>query len=179
MSTAVNEYGKALYDLSREEKIESEILGDVRSLYPVFENEQSFIAILSVPSIPKSERLALVDKVFSGKVHPYLLSFFKLLIKRNRAGIILPAMREYERLWYENSGIVKAEVVTAVPLDEKQKSRILRALEKKTGRDVEMHTVIDTSIIGGVSIRIDGKIIEDTVKKRLDGVKNKLKQTTL
>lgn len=179
MSTVANEYGKALYALSDEEGLNSEILGQVRNLIDVLDDNPGFIKVLSFPSIPASERMGEIDKVFGGQINSYLLSTLKLLVKRGHAGQIPDVLREYEKIWYERSGIAVAHVVSAVPLSKEQKNALLAKLEKKTGRDVELIFRIDPEVIGGVSVSIDGELLEDTVRSRIDRMKRTLSEKTL
>ena len=116
MADTVREYGKALYELSCEEGLESEFLGELRVVSGIIAENPGFITLLSAPNIPKSERMQVIDNAFSGRIHEYICSFMKLMTKRGHSRYILPCFREYERLWYEYSGIAVADVTTAVPL---------------------------------------------------------------
>ena len=146
---------------------------------PIFEGNPEFVTLLKTPTIPKDERTEIIDRVFGETLHPYTLSCMKLMVKKGRGGIIPDVMKEYIRLWYEKSGIAVADVTTAVPLDEKQKEKLHTALEKKTGRDVEMRLSVDPSVMGGVSVRIDGRLYEDTVRGRIDEMRRVLSDKVL
>ncbi len=156
MPELVQEYSSALYSLSVDEHIESRILGEVRALVGIFKSNQEYIEVLNTPSIPKSERLGSLDSIFSEKIHPYLLSFFKILVENNRANLIVSCLEQYINLWYLNSGIYIADVTTAYPLEQERKIRLQTSLEKKIGSDLELRFHVDPSIIGGVSIVVNG-----------------------
>ena len=179
MADLVKEYGKALYELSAETGEESVYLGEIRAVRKLFSEQPGFIRLLRAPNIPKEERMEVIDRVFSGRLESYLCSFLKLMTRRGHAATIPACLNEYERLWYENSGIVVADVASAVPLTSEQKSRLLAGLEKKTGRAVEMRCSVDASLIGGLSIRLDGKLIEGSIRGRLASLKERLSGTTL
>ncbi len=179
MADVVKEYGKALYELSVEEGRESEFLGQIRYLRNLFCEVPDFVALLRTPSVPKEERMDVIDRTLGERIDTYLCSFLKLMTKRGRASSILPCFDEYERLWYEHSGITVAEVVTAVPLTSEQKNALLTKLETKTGRSVEMRCSVDPALIGGVSVTLDGKLLEGSVKGRLDAIREHLSGATL
>ena len=179
MADLVKEYGKALYELSAEAGEEPVYLGQIRLLRRLLAEEPGLVRLLRAPNIPKEERLAVIDRIFSGRLEPYLCSFLKLMTKRGHAAAIPSCLDEYERLWYENSGIAVAEVASAVPLSSEQKSRLLASLEAKTGRSVEMRCSVDPSLLGGVTIRLDGHLLEGSVKGRLLSLKERLKSATL
>lgn len=179
MADVIKEYGKALYELSVEDNRQSDYLGQVRYLNKLFRETPDLLSLLRAPSIPKEERMAVIDRVFSNRIEPYLCSFLKLMTKRGHASAILPCLAEYERLWYENSGIVIADITTAVPLSSRQKSRLLDKLEAYVGKSVEMRCSLDESVLGGVSIRLDGKLLEGSIKGRLDAFREHLGGKTL
>lgn len=179
MADTVREYGKALYELSHDEGLESEFLGELRIISGIIADNPGFISLLTAPNIPKSERLQAIDEVFAGRVHEYILSFMKLMTKRGHAQYILPCFREYERLWYEYSGIAIADVTTAVPLTSEEKNALHAKLENNTGKSVEMRCHVDPALIAGVSVTIDGVLLEGSVKARLGSLKNALYSKTL
>ena len=179
MADIVKEYAKALYELSVEENRESEFLGQIRYLRGLFADHPDFISLLRTPSIPKEERMAVLDRILGERIETYLCSFLKLMTKRGHASSILSCFDEYERLWYEQSGIAIAEVVTAVPLSSVQKSALLSKLEAKTGKAIEMRYSVDPTLIGGVLVTLDGNRLEGTIKGRLESLREHLNSATL
>lgn len=138
MADTVREYGKALYELSCEEGLESEFLGELRVVSGIIAENPGFITLLSAPNIPKSERMQVIDNAFSGRIHEYICSFMKLMTKRGHSRYILPCFREYERLWYEYSGIAVARRDHSRPADsggKERSSRKARGLYRKSGRN--------------------------------------------
>ena len=123
--------------------------------------------------------MAILDRSFSHRLEPYLCSFLKLMTKRGHAASIPACLVEYERLWYENSGIVIAEVTTAIPLCSSQKSRLLAKLEAHVGKAVEMRCSVDSTLLGGVSVTINGRLLEGSVSGRLTALRERLDGTTL
>lgn len=179
MADTVKEYGKALYELSREEGLENSFLGELRLIRGIMSDNPGYVTILSTPSIPRSERLQSIDKVFAGRIHEYICSFMKLMTKRGHSLYILPCFDEFERLWYQNSGIAIAEVTTAVPLNSEQKNALHAKLEASTGKSVEMRCSVNPSLIAGVSVTVDGVLLEGSVKAKLGSLKNALYGKTL
>ncbi len=179
MADVTKEYGKALYELSVEENRQPDYLGQIRYLRNLFRDTPELLALLRAPSIPKEDRMAVIDRIFGDRVEPYLCSFLKLMTKRGHASAIPSCLNEYERLWYEHSGIVVAEVISAVPLTSEQKSRLLAKLEAHTGKSVEMRCTLDEQVIGGVTVMLDGKLLEGSVRGRLDALREHLDRKTL
>jgi F-type H+-transporting ATPase subunit delta len=70
-----------------------------------------------------------------------------------------------------------AKIVTAVPIDDKLKNKIKKQLEESTNRKVEIVTVVDQSICGGMMIYTEGQVIDASVKSRLNNLRDMLIQT--
>ncbi len=177
MSKVTYEYGKALFELASEDGMINEYLGEIRIISGIFKDNEAFMSVIASPVIPKEERLALIDRIFSDSIELNIRSFMKLLTERGKAKLIPACFEEYERLWYENSGIVIAEVETASVLSENEKNRLHSALEKKTGSAVEMRVIVTPELIGGLRVKVGGELIDGSVKGRLSDIKTKLLNT--
>ena len=81
MNKASSLYGKSLYDLAKEEHLEKEILEEMSCVKTLLEENPDYYSLLAEPSIPKKERLSVLDQAFESVVLPYLLYFFKVLLE--------------------------------------------------------------------------------------------------
>lgn len=79
MTKTAKIYGDSLYDLAAEEKLTEEILPQMEQVAVLFKENPDYLTLLSEPSIPKTERVGLLDKAFEGQLSLYLLNFLKLL----------------------------------------------------------------------------------------------------
>ena len=82
MTETARMYGGSLYDLAAEEGLEARILGELDEAVALFKANPDYLHLLSIPSIPKKERCALLDEAFRGQVHLYVLNFMKLLCEK-------------------------------------------------------------------------------------------------
>ena len=73
MADVIKEYGKALYELSVEENRRSDYLGQVRYLSKLFREEPDLLSLLRAPSIPKEERMAVIDRIFGDRADRFLV----------------------------------------------------------------------------------------------------------
>ncbi len=84
---------------------------------------------------------------------------------------VLPQIRSlYEALRREHEGVVEARIVSALPITDDQVRQVLAALEKKYGRKVNAKVEIDPALIGGARIVVGDKVIDATVRGRLDAM---------
>jgi len=85
-------------------------------------------------------------------------------------------MTAFARLAADHRGAVAAEVTTAVELTEAQKQGVAAALRQALGKDPEITTRIDPSILGGMKVRVGSRLFDSSLKTRLDQLKFALKR---
>ena len=83
MTTATSLYGQSLYDLAAEEGLSEEILKEMGAVDSIFRENPDYITLLLEPSIPRRERLGLLEEAFKDQLHPYLMNFLMILLENN------------------------------------------------------------------------------------------------
>jgi F-type H+-transporting ATPase subunit delta len=132
------------------------------------------MAYLMNPKVTRANKRRALEGALRDVLDPLVLNFIFLLIERDRVAA-LPAIREqFEQLVLEHRGVVRARVVTAVPLEEADRRRITSRLEAMTGKQVELETAVDPEIMGGLVARIGDKVIDGSTRTRLLALKASL-----
>ena len=179
MTDAANQYGTALYELAKDENLLQEILPQLQVLTQVTEQDPKFLTLLSSPSVPKEERCRVLDETLKGKVHPYLLNFLKILTEKGYMKQFPGCCRVFRNLYNKDMGIVCVTCVTAAPLTPELQDRLTKKLSSVTGKTIELTCKVDGACLGGVRLDFDGKQVDGTVRRRLEDVRNLLKNTVL
>ena len=78
-------YGQSLYDLASSENLADDILCQMQTVRKLFTENPDYVRLLTEPSIPKKQRLALLDEAFGSDMQPYLLNFLKILVENGIA----------------------------------------------------------------------------------------------
>ena len=179
MSELVNEYGRALADLAKEEGLEDLFLEETAAVRTVFTENPGYAQLISNPQLTKAERVDLVQTAFGGRVHPYLLNFMKLLTERGYAYKTADFMAEYERLYCVRHNIIKAKALTAVPLTDAQREKLARKLEQKTGKEIRLTCETDATLLGGIRLLVDNTLYDGSVRASLEEIRKSLASLTL
>ena len=179
MTDAANQYGHALYELAKDEGLVPEILSQLEVLKGIFEGEPDFGVLLSTPSVPKDERCRILDNVLRGKVHPYLLNFMKILTEKGYMKQFSGCCRVFRQCYNIDEGILEVTAVTSVALSDALKAKLTEKLSSVTGKTIDLTCKTDTACLGGVRLDFDGKQVDGTIRRRLEDVRNLLKNTVL
>lgn len=172
-------YAQALYGLANQENLTRELAGQLRTLHTAFAAEPAFLRLLAAPTVSKRERCQILEESLSGKLHPYILNFLKILTERGHIRCFGDCCEAFERQYHTDNGILPVCATTAIPLSGKQRSRLENKLEAITGKQVVLTNHIDPSCIGGVRLDYAGKQIDGTVKRRLELLGDQLKNPFL
>lgn len=171
MISSGNDYASALFMLAAESGKLDVFSKDLLVIGGVFRENPDYTLLLSSPSVPKNERMQIIDSAFEGKVDEYLVNFINVLCDHGKVDSLENCIKDFEGLKKAAENCVTARVYTAVPLSDAQKSKIKEKLEKRLGSQVIIKTVIDENILGGVKIELDGKVIDGSIKRQLHDIK--------
>ncbi len=179
MTQIATVYGQALYALAKDEGCAMPVLEEMKALEESFCEEPAFLRLLAAPNLSKEERCAIVDSSFRGRVNPFLLNFLKILTEKGYSKHFGDCRRVYQQIYNQDNGILEVSVVTVVPLTEEQSARLKEKLCTITGKSVDLICRTDPACLGGVRLDYDGMRVDDTVARRLDSIRNLLKNTVL
>lgn len=179
MTQTARTYGAALYELARDEGLCDDVFAQLQMAAGLLRDNPDYMRLLSLPSVPKRERCAALDESFGGRVHEYLLSFLKLLVERGKIGELYGCEETFRLRYYEDHGIVEVTAVTAAPLPEEQREKLAKKLAEKTGKEIRLTVQVDANVLGGVRLAFAGKRLDGTVRRRLEEISSRLRETTL
>ncbi len=171
MTKTSKEYGEALFALALEQNMTSQISDALKSVSDVFDKNPEYIDFLACYGIPVAERTQALESAFSDALPEYALSFLQLLCERGAIKDFFDCVRVYEALFAEHLKKSTAVVTSARPLDDMQKQALIKKLEAMCNHSVQLECRTDESVLGGLIIEVDGKVIDGSLKRRLHDVK--------
>lgn len=128
---------------------------------------------LESPAITSSEKGEVIDAVFKDEFNEELMHFLKLLIEKKRVNLFVD-IAEYTRIHYAHGVEADTLLKTSYPLDTDTIQRIKDALEKRINRKIHLYVQLDADLVGGAYARIGNLILDGSVKRRLEDMKEKL-----
>lgn len=171
MTEISKEYGAALFLLACEEDRKEAYGEALDTVLSVFSDCPQYSELLSSPGISLGERLAALDAAFAGAVPEQILSYLKLLCEKGRISCLTESIEEYRALLDAFSHTSKARITSAVPLSEEEKEKLLSRLSRLCGGTVQGEYAVDAAILGGLVIEVDGKVLDGSLRYRLQEIK--------
>jgi len=167
-------YATAILEVARAEGELDRIGDELFRIARAFESSNELRESLDDPRLPADRKQAIVDDLLGEHALPLTVSLVAFIVAAGRAAE-LPAIADTlaERAAAERN-LVIAEVRSATELDDETVARLAEALGRATGRQVEIKTVVDPSVVGGIVTRIGDTVIDGSVRHRLEELRDTL-----
>ena len=170
--TVARPYAKAIFELASEES-SLQHWGDSLQVAAVVASDVDMQAMFQLPSMLANEHCELFLSVVSAvKDAPKMSADFKnliaLLAQNNRLAALPSIATAFESLKQEAEGKIEVVVRTAQKLSEKQQTAMAKSLAKKLGKEINITTEMDESLIAGAIIRAGDMVIDGSARGRLD-----------
>ena len=168
-------YGKALFDAAKELDMIDEIKEEIDTIDHILKQEPQFSELLCTPAVPAVKKKTMIREVFEGRISRQTLSFLYILVDKGRFFHYHRIVKEYLRLMDEYRGEAYGKVYSAVPLSAEQIAKLEAETGKLLHEKIRLKNKVDQSLLGGVKIMVDGKIIDATLRAKLEDLRYKLK----
>jgi F-type H+-transporting ATPase subunit delta len=174
----VEGYAQALFEVAVKKGDSGDIEKDLDGIKQLLSTNKEFRSILYHPAITKTDKKDIVDKVIVSQCSSkWIKNLLCVLIDKRRERILDYMPDVYKAVAGRIRGIVPVIVQTAIPLTDDRLVSLKKKLEKLTKKKVEIETVVNKDIIGGMIIRIENKIIDGSIVNHLKNLKKSLLKT--
>lgn len=161
-------WAKALYEVAEAQKATDKVTRDLESLAALVNESEDLRRFFANPIISEEDRLkvvsALADKLSASKVTK---NFLQLLAEKRRLSALIDIVRAFRARADRAAGLVRAEAWAPVKLSPVQISRLKGALEEMLGQKVEVEGAVDASLMGGLVVKVEGRVYDNSVKTQL------------
>jgi F-type H+-transporting ATPase subunit delta len=170
--TAARRYAEAAFDIGRSDRTLDAWERDLTRLREALA-EGELRSLVEHPAVPYADKERVLRRVV-GDVTPEALNLVLLMVRRGRPGAIDSMVDHFASLVRRDRGISLAEVRTALPLDDVQRTAVTERLHELTGDEIEINEVVDESLIGGITVRIGDRLYDASVRNRLERLRARL-----
>lgn len=171
--TAVRRYAEAAFEVGlRDSTVEawrSEL--DTAALIA---SDERVGRMLANPAIALEQRAELAKRLFGTVVSGPVLNLIQLMIRRGRIHELPRLAAEFQRLDNARQGITLATATSAAPLTNDEVQALTRRMEQFAGGRIELDVQVDPSLLGGVVVRVGDRLIDGSVRGRLERLRNQL-----
>ena len=165
-------YSQAVFEFAEEKNELDKWQSDLNDIARMSEDE-NVAAVLSDYNL-SSEAKARVLSELLGDISPLAMNLIRMLLARDSIELIGEISDGYNRLMDARQGIERGEVITAVPLTDEDKKKLEERLSKLMDKKVFIESRVDPALIGGIVVKIGGKLLDGSTHSRLEALKNSI-----
>ncbi len=174
---AINElqakrYAQAVFEIAQEKNELDRWQADLQKM-ALLARESELVAVIDNPRYSFEDKSRLISLQIKN-VNPLALNLLYLLISQGKFSLLPGVAGEYQQLLDDFRGIEKVEVTTAVQMDDEEKANLAKRLSSMTGKRITIISKVDPKIVGGVVIRMGGKLIDGSLASSLAALKDEI-----
>lgn len=175
IETVARRYASALADVVIAHNSADTVRGEVGAFASMMNENAELSAVFANPSIPHASKERVLEEIIArAKPTQTTANFLRVLLRNSRISDIDVIKEKFDAELETRSGVVSAEVVSAVELPENERRELERSLEKLTGKKIKMDLAVDGGLIGGVVTRIGSTVYDGSIKTKLENLRQQL-----
>ena len=161
-------YGDALLEIAKEEKKVDLLLEEVTAVMAILKDNPEFSKLMNNPRISVDEKQTVMSNVFEGRISNELMGFFSMIVNKGRYDHIDEILTYFQDEVKKIKGIGVAYVTTPLELSDAQKKNVEKKLLETAGfKQMEMHYDIDSTLVGGMRIRIGDRVVDSSIHTKI------------
>jgi len=160
-------YARSLFEVAKEHDELEEVHEQLGQFADVLAENRQLQVFFFSPYFSSEEKKDNVPRVIEGG-NEYFVRFLQVLAEKHRLPVLFRIRRAFDELWAKEQNLLEVSVTSAVELDEETVKGIGKKIEEQTGQRVELSSAVDPDLIGGIVIRVGNKILDASVRNRLE-----------
>ena len=186
--SAARRYAQALFDIARDLHRDDDVGSELDSLSAALIRMPEIEKFMENPSLKTEEKRRFFQRLYQKSpskadlpkaggetsVPELLLNFFTVLFEKNRFYLLHDIALEFKKIADQAKGQGTAEIHSAVTLKPEAQHQITQRLESLAGYKISVKNVVDSSLIGGVVVKIRNKVIDDSVTHKIQMIRKEL-----
>ena len=170
-------YGQAVFETAAENQNFNTWRDNMETLVRMVQDKQ-VLFFLENPRVSIAKKREILEPKLKG-VNPMAVNLLYLLVERGGLSMMADIYDDYQRRLDNLHGVAHAQVSAAIPLSEMETVEIKQKLSAMSGKQVDITTKVDTSLLGGIVARVGDKVIDGSLSRRLQNMKREINQARL
>jgi len=176
-SGVAERYATALFELARDSNALDVVETDLKRFAGLIEESADLKRLVRSPVFSADDQRRAISAVLDkAELGGLVGNFIKVAAQNRRLFAVTDMISAFGRLLARHRGEVSAEVTSAEPLSETHLGELKAALKASLGKDVALETRVDSSLIGGLIVRVGSRMIDGSIKTKLNSLKLAMKE---
>ena len=170
-------YATAVFDLAKETNSVKAIEADVEALDTALADSADFNALIQSPIYSRDEQGTAIAAIAAKMgLSETMINALALMASKRRLFVLPQLVATLRAAIAEDKGEVTADVISAKALTKAQADKLAKTLKASVGKDVNIKATVDESLIGGLVVKVGSKMIDSSIRSRLNALQNSMKE---
>ena len=174
INRTANRFAQALYSVTEKKDNVLEIKTSLEQLVKLYRKNPEFRFILLSKRIDKNQKIKILKDSLMDKIKATILELAEILLENDSIRELPAIYSRYQLLVSENMTTAHVSVVLSEELGVKQKNDLQQSIETKLNKKIDIQLDVDPSLIGGMVLRIDNTIIDGSIRRQLEKIREHL-----
>ncbi len=170
-------YATAVFELALDAGAIDSVSADLQKFDALLDDSADLTRLVRSPVFTaEAQSKALAAVIDKAGIGGLAAQFLKVVTSNRRLFAIRDIIKAYRALVARHKGEVTAHVTVAEPLSDAHRDEIRNTLNAVTGKDVRVDMKVDPSIIGGLVVKIGSRMVDSSLRTKLNGLKHAMKE---
>jgi F-type H+-transporting ATPase subunit delta len=168
-------YARSLFEVAKERDVLDDVHEQLGQFADAVNDNRDVAVFLFSPYFSSEEKKEGLKRMISG-ADPAFANFLEALVERHRMPAIFRIRARFEEMWDQEKQLLPVEVTSAVELGESTVKSIGDRIGEQTDTTIELTTVVDPEILGGIVLRVGNFILDASIRNRLEQLRKQVAQ---
>lgn len=167
-------YAEALFKIGIEQNDSEKLYSQLKNIVEIIDNSNDLKTYFENPLINANDKKEIIYKIFGKDFDLQIINLLNLLADNKRLKLIRTVFYCYENCYEIQNNISKVTIISAIKIKEETKNRLQEKLENRLGKRIIPEYKTDKAIMGGLVIKIQDKIIDLSISKKIKDMEKQL-----
>ena len=173
MEEIASVYARSLFEVAQEQDKLDKVRDQLGEFADAMNESRELQVLLFWPYFSTKEKSEGLSKAVSG-ADETIVNFLELLIEKHRMPAIFRIRAEFDRLWEEENKLLPVQVTSAVELPKDTVKQIGDRIAEQTDRKVDLSSIVDPDILGGIIVRVGNSVLDASIRNRLENFRKQV-----
>jgi F-type H+-transporting ATPase subunit delta len=168
-------YARALFEVAQQHDRLDEIREELGQFADALNDNRQVAVFFFSPYFSTEEKKDGLHRIIDGG-DPQFVNFLEALVERHRMPAIFRIRARYDEMWNDVNKLLPVEVTSAVKLDDSVVKSIGDRIGEQTGDQIELTTVVDPDLLGGIVLRVGNFVLDASIRNSLEQLRKQVAQ---
>jgi len=170
-------YATAIFEIATESKSLAKLESNIADLSAALDESSELREVIASPVLSRADQGKVMEALAAKMgLEPAMSNGLAVMASKRRLFVLPQLLKQLRAMIADHKGEVTADVTSAKALTKAQSDKLAKTLKARVGKTVKINATVDESLIGGLVVKVGSKMIDTSIRSRLDSLQNAMKE---